>query len=350
MTKTGPNDPSLCGSGNKYKHCCLDRDQEIERASRSLATEKKSDAQDLTYDAWEMLDMDRRKAKKLFWKAIELNPDLADAYNGLACVARESGNLQSAEQFYRIAYEKAKAFLGTKAPGAFSWWGELNTHPYMKARHGLGLVLLATGRYDEAIAEFKELLERNPNDNQGIRYLVAPIYLAKGQIKDALEEFRGYEIHYKSDMPDPHYLLSWGLALYLDRQYEKAAIKFRATFFANPYLISVLLGKKPKMLPIWHSCNLAEPDYALDYLKEWPMLWKNKEGAYNFLRFVWEDPEMQSDRSEWVEHWSKLKELENVSQRRRIIDLSNLLERKAPSHQFSKRINQFLVQNNIYIQ
>jgi tetratricopeptide (TPR) repeat protein len=214
----------------------------------------------------------------------------------------------------------------------------------MRARQGLGLVLLAMGRYDEAIAEFKELLERNSNDNQGIRYLVAPIFLAQGQVKNALKEYQWYDNHYKNDIPDPHYLLSWGLALYLDRQYEKAAIKFRATLFANPYLVPVLLGKKPNMLPIWHSCNLTELDYALDYLKDWPMLWINQTGACGFLNFIWEDSEMEGDRSEWVDYWSKLKKNDNISQRRRIIDLSEKLERKAPSPQFFKRLTQFLEQ------
>jgi len=65
--------------------------------------------------------MDRREARRLFRKAIELDPGLADAYKGLAAVARGSEDLKSAEQYYRTAYVKAKAFLGTEAPGAFAW-------------------------------------------------------------------------------------------------------------------------------------------------------------------------------------------------------------------------------------
>ena len=33
VTKTGRNDPCTCGSGKKYKKCCLDKDQQAERAA-----------------------------------------------------------------------------------------------------------------------------------------------------------------------------------------------------------------------------------------------------------------------------------------------------------------------------
>ena len=136
-----------------------------------------SRAQDLVYDGWEVLAQDSREAKKYFERAIEIDPELADAYNGLAEVAISKGNFSAAEEYYRKAYEKAKARLGTEDKKAFAWWGELETRPYMRARQGLGLLYLEAERFDEAIGEFKELLCRNTNDNQGVRYLFAPTYL-----------------------------------------------------------------------------------------------------------------------------------------------------------------------------
>lgn len=35
MTRPGRNDPCHCGSGKKYKHCCLDKDEAAERAARA---------------------------------------------------------------------------------------------------------------------------------------------------------------------------------------------------------------------------------------------------------------------------------------------------------------------------
>ena len=41
MTGPGPhlgrNDPCHCGSGRKYKHCCLDKDEATARAARAEA-------------------------------------------------------------------------------------------------------------------------------------------------------------------------------------------------------------------------------------------------------------------------------------------------------------------------
>jgi hypothetical protein len=44
MTKTGRNDPCPCGSGKKYKHCCLKKDEAAEHealAAISQATQER---------------------------------------------------------------------------------------------------------------------------------------------------------------------------------------------------------------------------------------------------------------------------------------------------------------------
>ncbi len=33
--RPGRNDPCHCGSGKKYKHCCMDKDEEADRAARA---------------------------------------------------------------------------------------------------------------------------------------------------------------------------------------------------------------------------------------------------------------------------------------------------------------------------
>jgi len=327
MTKLGRNEPK--------KEYLKMEDAEI------------SQAQDLVYDGWEALVQDPRKAKKCFERAIKLDPDLADAYNGLAEVAISKGNLSAAEEYYRKAYEKAKAALGTEDKKAFTWWGELETRPYMRARLGLGMLYLETKRYDEAIGEFKELLGRNPNDNQGVRYLVAPTYLLKNELQGALGEFDWYKRHYSSESPDPHFLLSWALALFMAGQYEQAAGKFRSTIFANPYLIPLLLDEEPEILPIWHSTNLRQLDYAYEYFDWYGKLWIGNEKAVRFLQFIWEDQEIQGDYERWVELWTELKRLKDVNKRIPIIDLAHKIERKKLSAKFLRRLREFLASSGV---
>ncbi len=362
MTKVGRNEPCPCGSGKKYKHCCLERDQKkstpIQLDEKGMhfirqATEKEflkmqgweiSRAQELVYEGWEAMAYDAREAKKIFERAIKLDPGLPDAYNGLAEVAILRRNFSAAEEHYRQAYEKARARLGTEDEKAFAWWLDLETRPYMRARKGLGLLLLEMRRYDEAIVEFKELLKRNPNDNQGVRYLIAPAFLLKGDGQAALEEFEWYRRHYAKDIPDPHYLLNWGLALFMAGRYEQSAEKFRSTIFANPYLIPLILDEEPEELPIWHSTNLMEMDYAYDYFCWFAELWVGKGEALRFLEFIWKDDEIQKDYIEWVELRKKLNSLKEVRKRTRVLKHIRKVEKRKPSPRFLGRLGEFLVQ------
>src|SRR5262249_56131416 len=41
MTKTGRNDPCPCGSGKKYKHCCLKKDEAAEHEALAAAAAAK---------------------------------------------------------------------------------------------------------------------------------------------------------------------------------------------------------------------------------------------------------------------------------------------------------------------
>ena len=38
--RPGRNEPCHCGSGKKYKHCCLEKDEELDRAARLKAAEE----------------------------------------------------------------------------------------------------------------------------------------------------------------------------------------------------------------------------------------------------------------------------------------------------------------------
>ena len=364
MTKTGRNVPCPCGIRKKEKKCRLEKDKQktpkppnekgthdlrqvMEKESLKMEDAEISRAQDLVYDGWEVMVQDPREAKKYFERAIKLDPDLADAYNGLAEVAISRGNFSAAEECYRKAYEKAKTRLGTEDKKAFAWWGELETRPYMRARQGLGLLYLEAGRFDEAIGEFKDLLWRNPNDNQGVRYLVAPAYLLKNDLQGALGAFDWHKHHYSGDVPDPHFLFNWALALFMATRYGESAAKFRSTIFANPYLIPLILGEEPKVLPIWHSNNLMQLDYSHEYFKWYGKLWIGKEEAVRFLQFIWEDQEIRGDYVQWVELWTKLKRIKDLDKRIPIIDLANRIENKNLSAIFLRRLREFLASRGV---
>jgi tetratricopeptide (TPR) repeat protein len=71
----------------------------------------------------------------------------------------------------------------------------------MRARAGLALSLWADGQHDEAIAHWRAVLILNPNDNQGIRYVLAARLLEGGRdheltvlLKEHRDDGRAYLI------------------------------------------------------------------------------------------------------------------------------------------------------------
>jgi tetratricopeptide (TPR) repeat protein len=196
--------------------------------------------------------------------------------------------------------------------------------------------------FSQAIALFEDLLARNPNDNQGVRYLVAPTYLLKDDLPGALKAFDWFERHYAEDIPDPHFLLNWGLASYMAGRFEDAAMRFRSVFFANPYLLPLVLGRKPKVLPIWHSDNLMRIDYAREYFDWFGGLWSDRDDARGFVGFVWDDVEIRAGFRQWKKLWTEIDGLEVSDLRSSLIDKAREIETSELSRTFFLRLKSFL--------
>ena len=73
------------------------------------------------------------------------------------------------------------------------FWGILETRPYMRARAGLAQCLWQLGRRKESVEHYQELLRLNPNDNQGIRYLLAACLLELGRDSELNELIERYD-------------------------------------------------------------------------------------------------------------------------------------------------------------
>ena len=272
----------------------------------------KETAQDLEDRGWEALGFpepspgrNAKIAEGYFRQALAIDPDLADPYNGLGNVLFARGRYAEAEAMYRKALEKARAELGSDTPPSYAWWGDISTRPYMRARHNLGLVFWRQKKYQEAIREFEELLRRNPNDNQGARYLIGGLYHLSGNLRQAVSCYAKAGAG-KFGHLDPGTEFNHGLALFQTRKFGDAILQFRSSFFLNPYLPRVMLSQSVKPLKIWHSSNLAAPDQALDYEELYSKLWVRRPRALTFLRLVYEDETVQSELGTFLEIYAKL--------------------------------------------
>ncbi len=151
-------------------------------------------ARDLAWQAMEYMGDDEERAARLCRKALEIYPDCVDALHMLAEI--ESQRQRDLIIGIQKAIEAGRRDLGKKYfkenKGCF--WGLIETRPFMRALGALAEAYVDCGEYhvDKAIPVHEELLELNPNDNQGIRYGLLGCYLARKQYwkaKSLLEQY-----------------------------------------------------------------------------------------------------------------------------------------------------------------
>ena len=87
---------------------------------------------------------------------------------------------------WRSGHEVSKKYAG-------HFWGFLETRPYMRARAGLASTLLQLGDVDGALAHYRDMLKLNPNDNQGIRYVLTGCLLRQDNYSALKELLAAHE-------------------------------------------------------------------------------------------------------------------------------------------------------------
>ena len=142
-------------------------------------------AQDVMYEAWERTTPCSRIA--LARKALGISPLCADAYVLLAEKAARS--IEEARDYCAKGVETGELALGPRRFKEYAghFWGFLETRPYMRARAGLAGTLVQLGDVAGALSHYRHMLKLNPNDNQGIRYVLAGCLLRQGD-DSALKE------------------------------------------------------------------------------------------------------------------------------------------------------------------
>jgi tetratricopeptide (TPR) repeat protein len=235
-------------------------------------------AQDIMYDAWDASDRDRRIA--LAKKALEISLLCADAYVLLA--QETAGNLNQAIELYRQGVEAGEKAIGKAAfrDDVGHFWGLLETRPYMRARHGLAQTLWDKGLRDEAVTHYRDMLRLNPNDNQGIRYLLLDCLLILGRDDDAATLIKRYK-------NDGSAAWSWSRALLAFRQGgdcpESRSALSQATG-DNKHVAGLLLGDKkmPRQLPAY--VGMGDKNEAVAYVHGAAAAWTATPGALAWLR------------------------------------------------------------------
>lgn len=131
MPKTGRNEPCPCGSGKKYKHCCLPKDEEAERAA--FAEKKKTAAEEERERTRELAAMRERIDAQL-----EEDADLTEESNAVIDLVH-AGRLDEAERAARDLIVR---------------------HPYVHDGYDrLGMVYEARGQKREAADCYRKVID-----------------------------------------------------------------------------------------------------------------------------------------------------------------------------------------------
>lgn len=243
-----------------------------------LASDHRDDiwhAQQLVYAAWEAKDTEQRVHYAN--EALELDPDCVDAYLVLANDASKSRG--DVLQFLKSAVDAGERVLGEDlAQDQGHFWHLPETRPYMRARYSYAETLWELGKRDESIAHFLAVLELNPDDNQGVRYMLISHHIEMGNINEAAALLDRFEDH------SALWLFSRALIAYI--QYgdcsSSRAVKKKAVT-ANVHVIGFLTSQKhlPSELPDYYG--LGDESEAVVYAWYNRKLWRQVEGAMDWL-------------------------------------------------------------------
>lgn len=217
-------------------------------------------AQQIVWDAFDQTSSKKRIAMAL--QALEISEDCADAYSLLA--EDRAKTADEAIELLRRAVAAGERALGKKVldDPETMYWSDLKTRPYMRAIASLACVLRDVGEKHEAIALWKKLLQMNPDDNQGVRWLLAPLMIEEGQLDDAQEVLDDFEDDFVA-----HMLYSRALCLFKKRgDTIEACDALRKALDENRYVMEYMAGVRRLPKTQASSFRLGSPEEAAAYV------------------------------------------------------------------------------------
>ncbi len=168
-------------------------------------------------------------------------------------------------------------------PEESHFWLNHDTRPFMRILHLLAIERWNDSDADGAIAEAEGLLRLNPNDNQGIRELLADWYGATGRWDDCAALLA----RYPDDWTTSHLYTSWLLAFRCDDNTTQALAH---AMKANPHVPRFLADPQLQpddvdgdATPMPGYVTVGSTDEAHDYAAGAGTAWHNVPGAVERL-------------------------------------------------------------------
>lgn len=235
-------------------------------------------AQDLAYRGWR--EGTARGRQKLAQKALKISPDAPDPY---LLLAHDAPSWREAEILARQGLAAAERLVGPDALVEYAgdFWGVAITRPYMRAHFALGYVLWRQGRREEAVEHFQHLLNINPEDNQGARYVLVAILMELKRDGEALRVMDRYSrdglVHWAYNRALRQFTLRGG-------EHPRVLKRLQRAISQNRYVPPLLLGTRPVRRWELTMVEPGEESEAVEYLQLYREAWARTPGALDWLR------------------------------------------------------------------
>jgi tetratricopeptide (TPR) repeat protein len=234
-------------------------------------------AQELMYRAWEEPNPAKRIA--LAHDALVRSANCADAYVLLA--EEEADTVSRALEYYQEGVAAGERALGKEFFQEYAghFWGLLETRPYMRAREGMARMLWRLDRKAEALEQYRAMLLLNPDDNQGVRYLLLDLLLQMEQYDQSEQLLKEYRDEWSAVWMYTSALMAYrrhGAKVSASRALDKALEQ-------NPYVPPYLTGQKriPNRRPDY--MGMGDEREAIWYASEHLNYWRRTPGAVEWL-------------------------------------------------------------------
>lgn len=210
--------------------------------------------------------------------ALQMDPECVDALIILG--QKGSKDRVEALNYFRRAVKAAEKKLGpeTMENDAGFFWGLIETRPYMRARVELASMLWSLNKRQEAVDHMQDLLRLNPNDNQGVRYLLI------SRLLELKEYIRARELLDRFHDGSAWWLYSRALLTYIEEGDSRRARSARKKALEyNPQVVEYLEGDKvlPKQRPEYWG--IGDQNEAILYVEENRKIWRMVPDALDWL-------------------------------------------------------------------
>ncbi len=154
------------------------------------------------WDAIEQIDSNPKVAEKRLKKVIKKCPDgHIDAILHLGFLCNDTGREIEGNALINKAHSIALEAIPDKFDETKDKiiWAALENRPFLRTFQGAILELMKKAEYKPAIKKCRFVLNVNPNDNQGIRYLLLECFFHQKEPKNVLKLIKEYEDEWSLD-------------------------------------------------------------------------------------------------------------------------------------------------------